>query len=316
MANKYVNIEEIGKILSGGVINELGKNVTAAEKTVQNILKQLSDLDAAQAAKKLEEQRLAQEQKETPAQPAESKAEATQPAEIKAENKPETTKPAESKTETTQPAETKAESVQTAEKPTAPAKETPREAVQPRANAPKERPSTTKTFVNSDTRNKTDRPARTPNQPGARPQQGNRPFNQARPQQGARPQQAGGARFQSAPAATAQPSKPANKNFGADKKKQSFEKTYVEKERRAPSKRALAKSQGPGIDDFDENKSGYRKLRVKKDKKQQNTQTVKIEHAVVTTDEIPIKVLYQEISKLQYPFLDKNLQEIKKLNEK
>lgn len=32
--------------------------------------------------------------------------------------------------------------------------------------------------------------------------------------------------------------------------------------------------------------------------------------------EIPIKVLYQEISKLQYPFLDKNLQEIKKLNEK
>lgn len=32
--------------------------------------------------------------------------------------------------------------------------------------------------------------------------------------------------------------------------------------------------------------------------------------------EIPIKILYEEISKLSYPFLEKNLQEIKKLNEK
>ena len=31
---------------------------------------------------------------------------------------------------------------------------------------------------------------------------------------------------------------------------------------------------------------------------------------------VPIKKLYEEICKLQYPFLEKNLQEIKKLNEK
>ena len=31
---------------------------------------------------------------------------------------------------------------------------------------------------------------------------------------------------------------------------------------------------------------------------------------------IPVKRLYEEISKLQYPFLDKTLEELKKLNEK
>ena len=64
MANKYVNIEEIGKILSGGKLTELGKKVSATERSVQEILKKLSDLDNAQIAKKLEEeQRLSQEKK-------------------------------------------------------------------------------------------------------------------------------------------------------------------------------------------------------------------------------------------------------------
>ena len=36
---------------------------------------------------------------------------------------------------------------------------------------------------------------------------------------------------------------------------------------------------------------------------------------IVYGGQIPIKKLYEEISKLQYPFLDKNLKEIKKLNE-
>ncbi len=60
------------------------------------------------------------------------------------------------------------------------------------------------------------------------------------------------------------------------------------------SKRALQKQQGASIDDFDENKSGYRKLRVKKDK-QKSAQTIKIEHAVVTTNEIPLKVLSEKL---------------------
>ncbi|MDE7300898.1 MAG: translation initiation factor IF-2, partial [Clostridia bacterium] len=87
---------------------------------------------------------------------------------------------------------------------------------------------------------------------------------------------------------------PAGKNFGPDKKK-GFEKTYIEKDRHAISKRALAKQQGATVDDFDENKSGYRKLRVKKNKASQSSQTIKISHAVVTTNDIPLKVLSEKI---------------------
>ncbi|MDE6000919.1 MAG: translation initiation factor IF-2, partial [Clostridia bacterium] len=104
-----------------------------------------------------------------------------------------------------------------------------------------------------------------------------------------------GPRFNNAAAAPAPAAQPAkNKNFGPDKKK-GFEKTYVEKERRTVSKRALQKQQGASIEDFDENKSGYRKLRLKKDKKQQSAQTIKIEHAVVTTNDIPLKTLSEKI---------------------
>lgn len=97
--------------------------------------------------------------------------------------------------------------------------------------------------------------------------------------------------------ATAVPITPVNnkaKNFAADKKK-GYDKTYVEKEKHTVSKRALQKQQGVSVEDFDENKSGYRKLRVKKDKKQQNTQLIKIEKATVTTDDIPIKILSEKL---------------------
>ena len=285
MANKYVNIEEIGKILSGGKLNELGKKVSTAERSVQDILKKLSDLDSAQTAKKLEEeQRLAQEkQAEEQALKAKQEAELAEKKKQEEEQKAEEAKaqqpapeqpaaPAEQKDEKTfAPAEQPAPKAE--EKPAKPAS---KPAEQPRT-APKAKqsekpaqgkPPVGKTFVNSDgSRQKSDRPSR-PQQGGA-----NRAPQQSRPQQGARP---------AAPAPVASSSKPAAKNFGPDKKKGGYEKTYVEKERRAPSKRSLAKQQGPTVADFDEDKSGYRKLRVKKDKKQQSAQTIKIEHAVVT----------------------------------
>ena len=298
MANKYVNIEEIGKILSGGKLNELGKKVSTAERSVQDILKKLSDLDSAQTAKKLEEeQRLAQEkQAEEQALKAKQEAELAEKKKQEEEQKAEEAKaqqpapeqpapPAEQKDEKTfAPAEQPAPKAE--EKPAKPAS---KPAEQPRT-APKAKqsekpvqgkPPVGKTFVNSDgSRQKSDRPSR-PQQGGA-----NRAPQQSRPQQGARP---------AAPAPAASSSKPAAKNFGPDKKKGGYEKTYVEKERRAPSKRSLAKQQGPTVADFDEDKSGYRKLRVKKDKKQQSAQTIKIEHAVVTTSEIPIKVLSEKL---------------------
>ena len=65
MANKYENAENIGKLVSGGTLSELGKKVGASEKRVSEILKKLSDMESAiQAAKKQEEERIALEQAE------------------------------------------------------------------------------------------------------------------------------------------------------------------------------------------------------------------------------------------------------------
>ena len=299
MANKYVNIEEIGKILSGGKLTELGKKVSATERSVQEILKKLSDLDNAQIAKKLEEeQRLAQEKKAAEEQLKREKAELAekkkeeeekkaaapapeQPApaaveekeqkpekEVKQDRQEKTEKPVRQE-KSAKPAGTSAASPVKAEKQAKPVAKTPERQARP-AN-------TGKTFVNSDGgKPRGDRSARPQGAQARTPQQ-------SRPQVGAKP------------AASAAQAKPAAKNFGPDKKKGGYERTYVEKERRAPSKRSLAKQQGPSVSDFDEDKSGYRKLRVKKDKKQQSAQTIKIDHAVVTTSEIPLKVLSEKL---------------------
>ncbi|MBQ8884849.1 MAG: translation initiation factor IF-2 [Clostridia bacterium] len=83
------------------------------------------------------------------------------------------------------------------------------------------------------------------------------------------------------------------KQFSAPAKKKTFDKTYVEK--KPVSKRTLQRQQGMTVEDFDEDKSGYRKLRTPKKQKRQEIQTVKIDHAVVTTQEIPLKVLSEKL---------------------
>ncbi len=66
-------------------------------------------------------------------------------------------------------------------------------------------------------------------------------------------------------------------------------------EKHVINKRALIKNQ-VDIDDFDENKSGYRKFRpVKKQKSVAETNVIKIEKAVMTTEIIPLKVLSEKI---------------------
>ena len=295
MANKYVNIEEIGKILSGGKLNEFAKKVSSTERNVQDIIKKLSDLENARTAKRLEEEeRLAREQREAEeaarreaelAEAARKKAEEEQALRsAAAEKQPEEAPSAEQAPAKSAPAEAKA--APAAEQPAAARSErreqpAPRPQRQPAAEqrpADRQKPAAGKTFVNTDSsKPRGERPART--------QQGAKPGAPARPQQSARP----GA------APSAAQSKPAAKNFGPDKKKGGYERTYVEKERRAPSKRSLAKQQGPTVADFDEDKSGYRKLRVKKDKQRQSAQAIKIDHAVVTTSEIPLKVLSEKL---------------------
>ncbi len=294
MANKYVNIEEIAKIISGGKLGELTKKVSSAERTVQDIIKKLNDLDSALTAKKLEEERIAREKREAEERENAAKAQAAlQEDNVREEQAEEpAVPPSQPKTEA------EAGGEQDKKEPAAPVvaykepapESAPSELSKPAAPAAKRparqqpaqpaKPSAGKTFVNSDTRQQGARPAR-PQQQGTRPApQGQRPA-----QPGARPTQPGAAAA----------NKTAAKNFGPDKKKGGFERTYVEKERRAPSKRSLVKQQGPTVADFDENKSGYRKLRVKKDKKQQSAQAIKIDHAVVTTSEIPIKVLSEKL---------------------
>ena len=284
---KYENIVSIAKMLSEGTVSELSKKVAAAERTAGDILKRLAELDNARLAKRAEEGRIAREAaaaEEAAAKKTEERViEEVQPEpEVVEEKVVITEEPVKEEVKTEKAAEEKpvaeaskpeqvAEPVKEEVKPAKPAR--PSYIV---AKAPVAPP---KTYVNRDNA--------AGNRP-ARPQYGQAPRNGA-----PAPRPAGGAKYV-APA-TAQPAKPAGKNFGADKKKQSFEKTYVERDRHTISKRALVKQQGATVADFDENKSGYRKLRVKKAKSNLGSQTIKIDHAVVTTNDIPLKVLSEKI---------------------
>ncbi|MBE5736794.1 MAG: translation initiation factor IF-2 [Clostridiales bacterium] len=81
------------------------------------------------------------------------------------------------------------------------------------------------------------------------------------------------------------------RNFS--KKKQSGERSFEDKH--VINKRALIKGQ-VDIDDFDENKSGYRKVRpAKKTKENKEVNVIKIEKAVINTEIIPLKVLSEKI---------------------
>lgn len=297
MAKKYENIENIGKLISGGAVAELSKKISVAEKAASDILKKLNDIETAIRTRRYEEEQAAIRAAEAEAA---AKLAAEKPAQAEAASQP----LPEIAAQPSAPAEAVAEPVREAQPaitPVAPA-EQPAQTAQPAQPAEKPRPSyirghvnpaeprparpENRTFINRDSR-----PQR-PDSRGQRPAgQSYQPRNGAA-QTGARP--VGGQRYTS-PAAVppVQPNK-GGKNFGPDKKKQTFEKTYVEKGHSPLSKRALQKQQGASIDDFDENKSGYRKLRVKK--AQKNTaQSIKIEHAVVTTDDIPLKVLSEKL---------------------
>ena len=94
-----------------------------------------------------------------------------------------------------------------------------------------------------------------------------------------------------APAAPAGSAKQ-KKDFAPQKKK-TFEKSYVEK--KPINKRAMSRQEGLSIDDFDEDKTGYRKARFAKKEKKKEVATIRIEHAVVTTQEIPLKVLSEKL---------------------
>ena len=102
---------------------------------------------------------------------------------------------------------------------------------------------------------------------------------------------AGSSQFKPRTGAVAAPILPKENTKTPSKKK--FEKTYVEK--RPVSRYTLQKQQGMTVEDFDEDKTGYRKVRLPKKAKKADIPTIKIDHAVVTTQEIPLKVLSEKL---------------------
>ena len=134
-------------------------------------------------------------------------------------------------------------------------------------------------------------PSYRPRPTGDRPQRpvGEKPYGNKPTAPNARPQRPAVSAPIAAPIAAPKDSK----NFSAPAKKKTFEKTYSEK--KPLSKRTLARQQGMTVEDFDEDISGYRKVRSPKKQKSQEIATVKIEHAVVTTKDIPLKVLSEKL---------------------
>ncbi|MBO5480468.1 MAG: translation initiation factor IF-2 [Clostridia bacterium] len=316
---KYENVEKILDILGDAQLGGLLKNISSTEKNLSELMRKLSAMEAEKAEREAAEAAArAEEEARLAAEAAKAQKEAQMQAEAEAAQKAKkaAAKKAAEKTEETQPAPVEEqpaveEPAATVEEQKTAAEERKAEVEEPKVEEkPAEKP---KTYVPP----KTDGP-RAPRyfrngqeqgvyvaKPGAetaatttyRPRtQGERPL---RPQ-GQRPATgATGARTPrplsgGAPIAAPIMPKEGGKSFSTPAaKKKTFEKTYTEK--KALSKRALIKQQGMTVEDFDEDKSGYRKLRTPKKQKRQEIPTIKIEHAVVTTQDIPLKVLSEKL---------------------
>ncbi len=309
------------------------KNLSEILKKLSALETEKTEREAAEAAKIAEEAaRLAEEEKAAAAKKAEKEAAKKAAAEEKAEEKPKKTtrKKAAAEEAEKEPQAEPAPAPAVEEKAEEPKKEAPKKkaskkeepapVVEEKAEEPKEEKKESRTFVpKAEERPAAPAAPRAPRyfrngqeqgvyvaKPGVettsaptsfRPRpQGDRP---ARPQgdRPARPNMGGAARParpQSAPQMAA-PIAPAreNKSFSAPAKKKTYEKTYTEK--KPLSKRTLIRQQGMTVEDFDEDKSGYRKVRSPKKQKRQEIPVIKIEHAVVTTQDIPLKVLSEKL---------------------
>ena len=292
----------------------------AAEKTTEKANRE-SAAEVAEAAEKSESKKPAK----TSGKAVKTASEETKPAEETAPHAEETKEPkaAENAEETknagtTEASETKTEEKTPAPAPAAKAEEKPTEKAAAKAEEPK-KPSTPSYIV----RRASDAPASAA--PAARPAGAKRPpmrfvngqavgvyvakpgtenndkpsyrsggANSFRPR-GDKPfpqrSGAGSPQFKPRTGAVAAPILPKENTKTPSKKK--FEKTYVEK--RPVSRYTLQKQQGMTVEDFDEDKTGYRKVRLPKKAKKADIAAIKIDHAVVTTQEIPLKVLSEKL---------------------
>ena len=334
MAKKYENVEKILTLLDDSQLGGLQKRLSSTEKSLSEILKKLSALEiekaereAAEAAARAEEEArvAAEEAAKAAAKEAEKAAVAPeetekpkkkttkkkvveeQPAEVveepaKEEPKPEVVEEkAEEKTEEkTAAEETAKKTVEDTAKSEArtfvPKTENRSASSAPRApryfrNGQEQGVYVAKPGVDNTTPSasgSTFRPRPTGDRP-ARPT-GDRPFAPKTGATGTRPSRPTPS---STPVVAPVVSGREKSYSNAPAKKKTFEKTYSEK--KPMSKRDLMRQQGMTVEDFDEDKSGYRKVRSPKKQKRQEIPTIKIEHAVVTTQEIPLKVLSEKL---------------------
>ncbi len=316
--NDYKNVEKVKELLGEERLGGLRKRLSATEKSLNDILKKLNALEqqkaeqeaaAAAAAAELAAQeaaRLAAQQaaivasetaeKETKASTKKKKAaqetvEAVESA--KAEEAPVTTeeKPATEKVEKAEPK--KEDAKETTYAPAEPAKPAGPRAPRYFRNGQVQGEYVAKPGAETAPAS-TYRPRPVGDRP-ARPQ-GDRPYAP----KGEKPNTQGAGMRQNRPqsaaiaapvAVTGAPHKDVKQS--TQKKKTYSEKTYSEK--KPLSKRTLQRQQGMTVEDFDEDKTGYRKVRSPKKQKTQEIQTIKIEHAVVTTEDIPLKVLSEKL---------------------
>ena len=304
MAKKYENVENVLKLLEDDGLGGVLKRLSSTEKNLAEIMKNLSVLEvekaereAAEAAAKAEAEAIAaaEEAARIAAEEA-AKQVVAEPETVEEKPQKKTTKKKETVEEAPIVEEVVEEKpvveaeVKAEEKPETKTFTPPKAPAGPRApryfrNGQVQGEYVAKPGAEASSYGSTYRPATRP--------QGDRPM---RPTSGAptrAPQSARPSVNISAPiSAPAMPSRD-NKSFSAAAKKKTYEKTYTEK--KTLSKRALAKQQGMTVEDFDEDKSGYRKVRSPKKQKRQEIQTIKIDHAVVTTQDIPLKVLSEKL---------------------
>ena len=311
----YDNIEKLGALLTDGNTAALQKSISENEKRLSELMKKLGEMETAASLRAEEEARKAAEEAiaKREAQRAQEEAElaerlAREKAEAEKRAAEEAKKSAEAPAPQPVPAPPAA-STKPAPRPPYTANAGQQNANRPASGAPQRqtfRPDNGRPAYNGNGQ----RPAYNAN--GARPPfnanrpayNGNgqrppyngaaRPGQNPRPPFGARPQGQTGHPIGSRPAGM--PMRPAPVTPAPVQRREpakKYDKTYVE--RRPVNKRALVRQQGASIGYFDEEKSGYRKARFGKKGGRKETQTIKIEHAVVTSREIPIKVLSEKL---------------------
>ncbi len=308
MAKKYENVEKILGLLGDEKLGGLGKRLSSTEKSLTDILKKLSALETEKAEREAAE--AAARAAEEAAKAAEEAAKAARAAEEKAKKEA----VPEEKIEETPSAPVLEKKEEKAEE--IPAQETPKTEETPVKAEPVKTEETakaeTRTFVpKTEVRSAPRAPRyfRNGQEQGvytAKPGVEISSTSTYRPRPTDRPRTEGGKPFAPRPATgaprparptgsapIAAPITPSREVKSAPAKKKVFEKTYTEK--KPLSKRSLIKQQGMTVEDFDEDKSGYRKVRSPKKQKRQEIATIKIEHAVVTTKDIPIKVLSEKL---------------------